>query len=458
MTSCPTDIVVCANTTVDGILGADVNWTLPNIYQTCSGSSTGAAFTMNFELNEQLLSNQCWSFNYIQRVGGAGGHVKLFSSNDLIGDKSSRITTPYFTIEDDSDISIELNYANGTYSVQAFLVGGALDPYGVPYGDKPLSLKSVPADAESGPNGTNVYKWKADFDSGNDGTITHKTAIYRVLFKFVYTGNKPTNANTGDTIIAVKGFLNDNGCSAGVDWSVFPKYSQGFFKVGTYDNYYTAIYTNATGSITKVGCNFKITVVDVALDVSNVVQPNCSTKGTINAVAGSQGLPHFGVAPYTYVLNPGNISNTTGVFNNLNPGNYTVTVTDSSGSSGCTKTSGTITLVQGDTTPPNWTTIAENLNRIVECSDAAGLAAAQLLAPIASDNGGGIVTYVKTSGLFVAGFCGNAGTYTNTWIAKDACNNSSTTFTQVISIQDTTAPTWTTAATALNSTIECSDT
>ncbi|WP_180904008.1 hypothetical protein, partial [Flavobacterium chungangense] len=58
---------------------------------------------------------------------------------------------------------------------------------------------------------------------------------------------------------------------------------------------------------------------------------------------------------------------------------------------------------------------------------------------------------------FVAGSCINSGTYTNTWEAKDICLNTSTIFTQTITIQDTTAPMWTTAANDLNVTLECSD-
>ncbi|MFB9090442.1 HYR-like domain-containing protein, partial [Flavobacterium paronense] len=70
----------------------------------------------------------------------------------------------------------------------------------------------------------------------------------------------------------------------------------------------------------------------------------------------------------------------------------------------------------------------------------AGLATAQALAPTATDNCGGTVTYTKTASTFTAGSCPNNGTYTNTWVAKDVCNNSSATFTQVITIEDTTAP------------------
>ncbi|MCC9070509.1 gliding motility-associated C-terminal domain-containing protein [Flavobacterium sp. F-65] len=111
-----------------------------------------------------------------------------------------------------------------------------------------------------------------------------------------------------------------------------------------------------------------------------------------------------------------------------------------------------------DTTPPTWTTAPTALNVTLQCSDAAGLTAAQASTPVATDSCSGTVTYTKTSGTFVVSpSCANAGTYTNTWIAKDVCNNSSTTFTQVITIQDTTVPTWTTAPTALNVTLECSD-
>ncbi|WP_188726531.1 Ig-like domain-containing protein, partial [Flavobacterium limi] len=124
---------------------------------------------------------------------------------------------------------------------------------------------------------------------------------------------------------------------------------------------------------------------------------------------------------------------------------------------GCSSTCEKIVTVK-DTTAPTWTTAAASLNVTLQCSDTSGLATAQAAAPIATDNCGGTVTYTKTSGSFVAGSCVNSGTYTNTWIAKDVCNNSSTTFTQVITIEDTTAPMWTTAAASLNVTLQCSDT
>ncbi|MFB9065393.1 HYR-like domain-containing protein, partial [Flavobacterium branchiarum] len=127
----------------------------------------------------------------------------------------------------------------------------------------------------------------------------------------------------------------------------------------------------------------------------------------------------------------------------------------------CNNSSTTFTQVITiqDTTPPTWTTAPTALNVTLQCSDTAGLTTAQASAPVATDSCNGTVTYTKVSGTFaVSTTCANAGTYTNTWVAKDVCNNSSTTFTQVITIQDTTKPVWSTNATALNTTLQCSDT
>ena len=109
-----------------------------------------------------------------------------------------------------------------------------------------------------------------------------------------------------------------------------------------------------------------------------------------------------------------------------------------------------------DYTDPVWTTTAGSLDQIVLCDDAAGLAAAQLLEPVATDNCGA-VSYTKSSGDFVQSGCGASGTYTNTWIATDQCGNTTDVFTQVISIVDNSLPTWVTAPGALDVTLQCDD-
>ncbi len=140
-----------------------------------------------------------------------------------------------------------------------------------------------------------------------------------------------------------------------------------------------------------------------------------------------------------------------------NAGTYTNTwtVTDA-----CSNTSAVYTQVITieDTTVPTWTTAAADLDVTLECSDVSGLATAQAAFPVAMDNcDSDVLDIVKAAGPFVAGSCPNAGTYTNTWTVTDACSNTSAVYTQVITIEDTTVPTWTTAAADLDVTLECSD-
>ncbi|MDI6051352.1 Ig-like domain-containing protein, partial [Flavobacterium sp. XS2P24] len=133
----------------------------------------------------------------------------------------------------------------------------------------------------------------------------------------------------------------------------------------------------------------------------------------------------------------------------------TWTVTDACGNKGTS----TQTIKIIDASSPTWITGADALNTSIECNNPEALANAQSLSPIAKDNCDTDVSNItKVSGAFVASSqCANAGTYTNTWTVNDDCGNTSAVFTQVITIQDTTAPTWSTQATALNTTVECSD-
>ena len=125
-------------------------------------------------------------------------------------------------------------------------------------------------------------------------------------------------------------------------------------------------------------------------------------------------------------------------------GSYTNTwtVTDACGNVSAVYTQ-TITII--DTTSPTWTTVAGALDVTLECSDVAGLAAAQAMFPVATDNCDTDVTnIVKVSGAYVPGaVCPEAGSYTNTWTVTDACGNVSAVYTQTITIIDTTPPTFT---------------
>ena len=157
------------------------------------------------------------------------------------------------------------------------------------------------------------------------------------------------------------------------------------------------------------------------------------TNGTITGSASSQ-----------------NVTITTGV-NCTNPVTLTLHVTDANCSNICSKS-----IILQDITA--WTTPAGNLNRTVECSDVAGLAAAQSLVPAATSSCTPVITPVKTNGIFVPGICAQSGTYTNTWTFTDACGNViPTVYTQVITITDTNPPVWTTVANALDRSLSCTD-
>ncbi len=88
----------------------------------------------------------------------------------------------------------------------------------------------------------------------------------------------------------------------------------------------------------------------------------------------------------------------------------------------------------------DWETGNNDLNVTIACDDATALANAQALEPATEFCD---FTLDKISGAFVADpDCEAEGTYTNTWTFTDACGRISETFTQVITLVDTTAPTF----------------
>ena len=122
-----------------------------------------------------------------------------------------------------------------------------------------------------------------------------------------------------------------------------------------------------------------------------------------------------------------------------NAGSYTNTfkVTDDCGNVNSIFTQ-IITIT--DSKAPIWTSNANALDRTLSCEDTDGLAAAQALVPLASDNCDLTLTPIKTSGSFISAGCGYSGSYTNTFKVTDDCGNISGMFTQVITITDTKAP------------------
>ena len=101
-----------------------------------------------------------------------------------------------------ADTSIEINYKKPTnkdwsYTVQMFIVD-----------ENDVEISSGPAEL--------VTETKQIYNFQTPNTIT---GVYRLKFVFVYDHGKdmPSNANTGDTLIAVDGILYGEGCEGGIE-------------------------------------------------------------------------------------------------------------------------------------------------------------------------------------------------------------------------------------------------
>ncbi|MEP3836037.1 MAG: hypothetical protein ABJM36_00220, partial [Algibacter sp.] len=82
-----------------------------------------------------------------------------------------------------------------------------------------------------------------------------------------------------------------------------------------------------------------------------------------------------------------------------------------------------------------WQTAEDSLNRTIQCNDSDGLTEAQALSPEANKC---TFTPTKTAGSFVEDATCSTGTYTNTWTFTDACGETISAFTQIITIENST--------------------
>ena len=231
-------------------------------------------------------------------------------------------------------------------------------------------------------------------------------------------------------------------------------------EAGSYTNTWTV--TDACGNVSAVYTQ-TITIIDTTAPTWTTIPAALDVTLECSDAAGlAAAQAMFPVATDNCDPDVTNIVKVTGAYvpgiTCPEAGSYTNTwtVTDACGNVSAVYTQ-TITII--DTTAPTWTTIPAALDVTLECSDAAGLAAAQAMFPVATDNCDPDVTnIVKVTGAYVPGItCPEAGSYTNTWTVTDACGNVSAVYTQTITIIDTTAPTWTTIPAALDVTLECSD-
>ncbi len=227
------------------------------------------------------------------------------------------------------------------------------------------------------------------------------------------------------------------------------------FSVGT-----TTVTYTFTDGVNVSTCMFDVTVVDNTIPTITCAIPAVSYV----ADAGECYYSVPGVA-----LDPTYTNDNCGVQGFVNDFTGTGTLSGAQFPVGTTSVTWTITDIHGftgicnqtitviDAQAPAWSTETGALDITLQCNNAAGLATAQSLAPVATDNCDVTLTPVKTTGAFVPGTCPEAGTYTNTWTVNDDSGNISAVYSQTITIIDTQAPTWTTAEGALNVTLECSD-
>ncbi|MCA0133431.1 Ig-like domain-containing protein, partial [Winogradskyella alexanderae] len=304
--NCPPTIdIACSNDD----LGTPVFWQPPTFKYQCCTSVPGDdySFNMEFDLPESSFGTNCWEFNFAQRVGS--DNLRLFQSTGVgsrYDDSYLIAPTQYFVFENgDTDINIELIDVTATVNWTIELLDP--DTNAVIYTD---SVNGITTDGnqtiiipDTVPNG--AYKLKLNFDS--------------------------PDANGGDTIeidsIYYDASLIDASCIGGINFTVTSNYNPGdLFPDGSTAVIYTATYTYPDGSTEQLTCDFVAEVFDITLTESTSSKEDVSCNGesdgslTISATGGTE--------PYTYSLDNIDFSNTTGTFNNLSAGNYTVYVRD----------------------------------------------------------------------------------------------------------------------------------
>jgi hypothetical protein len=97
-------------------------------------------------------------------------------------------------------------------------------------------------------------------------------------------------------------------------------------------------------------------------------------------------------------------------------------------------------ITVNDNTPPTLITLFGAMDATLDCNNTVGIATALSQAPFAVDNCDPSPGIQLISDLTVQGSCPNAYTRTRQWNFTDDCGNTSPTFTQILTVQDTTRP------------------
>ncbi|MCM0667807.1 gliding motility-associated C-terminal domain-containing protein [Flavobacterium tyrosinilyticum] len=303
-----------------------------------------------------------------------------------------------------------------------------------------------------GGNGEYTYLWDNDETTAQAVALTAGLHSVKVTDKLGYTTTCEITINQPQASLSATTTQVNVACGGGVTGSATVIPSSGTSPY-TYSWDTNPVQTDATATGLKAG-TYNVTVKDANL---------CTIVKTVIIIDGDSVIPVIDPLPAVSTINcpaepvfaqatasddSGTISSLTYEDSNTEgncAGTYTKTRTWTA-KDACGNVSLPVsqTIIVQDNSAPTWTTQAGTLDKTIECNDEQALANAQSLFPIANDTCDNDVTNVlKVSGQFIASEgCGNAGTYTNTWTVKDDCGNTSETFTQIITIQDTTKPTF----------------
>ncbi len=447
--TCPPDVVTTTNTgcTATGVSLGSPTTVTPDGFFSLTNNAPSA-----FPLGSTTVT---WTVTDIP------GQTATCAQTVTVTDDDSPLLTCPADIVKLSDPSYCGKSVNFTHPVLIDNCSGALALTYQIGSDPPVTVTSVTSDYTF-PVGITTVKYTATDVAGNTTTCSFTVTVNDNTPPTITNTNSPANF----TAVNTPGL-----CTAPVIWTPLTasdnctgvllanNYNPGYaFPVGVTTVIYTA--TDAHGNTTTT--SFTVTVTDT----EKPVIVGCPANINLPMDAGSCGAIVSWVEPTatdncTLPISPVRTDGTGIVNGTLVPaGVYTITYSATDGAiipNTSLPCSFTIT-VQPDVELPVWTTAAGALNTTLECSNAAGIAAAQALVPAASDNCTSPLTPVKTAGAFVAGSCPQSGTYTNTWTVSDAGGNAvAAVYTQVITITDNTIPTWTTAALALDATVQCSD-
>ncbi len=169
---------------------------------------------------------------------------------------------------------------------------------------------------------------------------------------------------------------------------------------------YSATFTTAAGCTSAVINNIVVSNGAALTGTATATDPSCNgaADGTITVTASGGG-------PYTYTLNPGNITQSSNIFTGLNAGTYTITFT----SGGCTGTVAPNTVV-----PAGTALTATATSTTTSCNTAADGTIT------VSPSGNGPFTFVLNPGNIAQSsptFTGlSAGTYNITFSTASGCN------------------------------------